>query len=53
VPHKEPVSPPRSSNRTCGFPAFGSSTGFTASMRRAFDTSGQLTIARVGFAPKK
>ena len=25
-----PVSPPRSSNRTCGFPASGSPTGFTA-----------------------
>ncbi len=25
-----PVSPPRSSNRTCGFPASGSATGFTA-----------------------
>ena len=25
-----PVSPPRSSNRTCGFPASGSPTGFTS-----------------------
>ena len=37
--HKQSVSPPRSSNRTCGFPASGSPTGFTAGMRRAFDTS--------------
>ena len=33
------VSTSRSSNRTCGFPASGSPTGFTAGMRRAFDTS--------------
>jgi hypothetical protein len=39
VLHKQSVSPPRSSNRTCGFPASGSPTGFTAGMRRAFDTS--------------
>ncbi len=26
---RRPVSPPRSSNRTCGFPASGSPTGFT------------------------
>ena len=32
-----PFPPPRSSNRTCGFPASGSPTGFTASMRRASD----------------
>ncbi len=37
--HKQSVSPPRSSNRTCGFPASGSPTGFTAGMRRASDTS--------------
>ena len=36
---QRPVSHPRSSNRTCGFPASGSPTGFTASMRRASDTS--------------
>jgi len=30
-----PVSPPRSSNRTCGFPASGFPTGFIASIRRA------------------
>jgi hypothetical protein len=36
---EQSVSPPRSSNRTCGFPASGSPTGFTASMRRASDTS--------------
>jgi len=29
-----PVSPPRSSNRTCGFPASGFPTGFTAGIRR-------------------
>ncbi len=39
VLHKQSVSPPRSSNRTCGFPASGSPTGFTAGMRRASDTS--------------
>ena len=27
---RHPVSPPRSSNRTCGFPASGSPTGFPA-----------------------
>ncbi len=27
---RSPVSPPRSSNRTCRFPASGSPTGFTA-----------------------
>ncbi|CAA9373360.1 MAG: hypothetical protein AVDCRST_MAG89-4787, partial [uncultured Gemmatimonadetes bacterium] len=30
-----PVSPARSSNRTCGFPASGSPTGFTSRHARA------------------
>ena len=30
MPHKRSVSPPRSSNRTCGFPASGFPTGFIA-----------------------
>ena len=47
--HRESVSPPRSSNRTCGFPASGSPTGFTAGMRRAFDTSVMSVSARLGF----
>ena len=34
MPHKRSVSPPRSSNRTCGFPASGSPTGFMAGSRR-------------------
>jgi len=39
VPRKRSVSPPRSSNRTCGFPASGFPTGFVAGIRRAADTS--------------
>src|ERR1700720_4348609 len=34
VSFARPVSPPRSSNRTCGFPASGFPTGFTASSRK-------------------
>ena len=34
VSPKQPVSPPRSSNRTCGFPASGFPTGFIAGIRR-------------------
>ena len=34
VPHKRSVSPPRSSNAACGFPALRSPTGFIAGIRR-------------------
>jgi len=36
---RQPVSPPRSSNRTCGFPASGFPTGFVAGIRQVVDTS--------------
>src|SRR6201999_3227052 len=39
VPHQRSVSSPRSSNRTCGFPASGFPTGFIAGIRRIVDTS--------------
>ena len=39
MPRKRSVSPPRSSNRTCGFPASGFPTGFIAGIRRPADTS--------------
>ena len=35
VPREQSVSPPRSSNRTCGYPASGFPTGFIAGIRRA------------------
>jgi hypothetical protein len=34
VSREQPVSPPRSSNRTCGFPASGFPTGFTTAHDR-------------------
>jgi hypothetical protein len=39
VLHEQSVSPPRSSNRTCGFPASGFPTGFTPGIRWAVNTS--------------
>ncbi len=47
MPPERSVSPPRSSNRTCGFPASGFPTGFAASIRWVVDTS----VIRIPISP--
>jgi hypothetical protein len=52
VPRERSVSPPRSSNRTCGFPASGFPTGFIAGIRRSVATSVIRVPFHLGIATK-
>src|SRR5580698_10893636 len=44
VSYARPVSPPRSSNRTCGFPASGFPTGFMTGSRRGVRIAAQMRV---------